>query len=384
MKNEFRYEPVFLNENAIGSFNERQGKLVSEWFGMSKNDGVACVSIVGGLYSMDYDFLSAQLEAIEKDDEVKSVVLHINSPGGAVAGLFDCCDYIKSMKKPITAYISGMACSAAYAIASSCGKVYAQQDSQTGCCGCYAHPVEPDYKSLGLLHRVFRSKNAPRKNVSCVTDEKEAEAYQSEIDQLGDKYLAYVAANRGVDVETAEKTFGQGASVSAMYALANGMIDGICTIEDACKPREESVCEPNEETTSCSQSESEGEDMDITSMSAEERRELFNALCEAEPSLVSERVEEAKRIENERVCGLNALRNGTDAVNVIVDAAVEQGKCANDIALDVIKAMRENPAPTHEEERKASLEGLVNDTTPVATPLVKSEDQLIEEMVGRM
>lgn len=373
MKNEKYFEKTYLNENAAGAFNERIEKVVSTWGGLPVKNGKATISVYGCLGPMDYDLLTAQLEILKNDEEVKSVTLHINSPGGAVSGLFDCCDYIKSFGKPINAYISGMACSAAYAIATSCDKVYAQQDSETGCCGCYAHPIEPDYEKMGLLHRVFRSKNAPRKNVSCITNEDEAKAFQEEVDAHGDKYLAYVAANRGIDVETAEKTFGQGASVSAEYALENGMIDGICSIEDMGT------------TSSSLTEEGEGEDMDITQMSAEEQATLFAQLCEANPSLLNARVEEARRLEAERVNALNDLRNGTEAVNAIVDAAVAEGRSASDIALDVVKAMKDNPAPTaREEARDKALEDLVASTETIAIPVAKSEDQLIEEMVSRL
>lgn len=380
MKNENRYEINFLNENAVGAFAERVDKVTSKW-GYSKRDGVGVVSVYGGLYTSDYDLLTAELEILENDEKIESVVIHINSPGGSTAGLFDCCDYIKGMTKKTTAYISGMACSAAYAIATSCNKVYAQQDSETGCCGCFAHVLETTeeaYKRMGFFSRIFRSKNAPKKNLS-VSMEEVAEEIQANVDALGDKYLAYVAGNRGVDVAVAEETFGQGAVVSASYALANGMIDGICTIEEAM------MADETETTSSSLPEEGEGEDtMDVFAMNAEEQATLFAQLCEANPSLLSERVEEARRAESARVADLNALRNGTEAVDALVDAAVTEGKSASDIALDVIKAMKENPAPTHDETRASALDSLVEATETVAIPVAKSEDQLIEEMVSRL
>lgn len=366
------YEKTFLNENAIGAYSERKNKLVAEFLGCTKgDDGVATVSVYGGLYPIDYDWLTSCLEGLKADDAVEKVVMHINSPGGAVAGLFDCCDYIKSFGKPITAYISGMACSAAYAIATACDKVYSQQDAETGCCGCYAHLVETSddaLKAWGFLTRVFRSKNAPRKNLSIVTNEEEAKAFQAEVDALGDKYLAYVAANRGVDVETAEKTFGQGASVTAEHAVEAGMIDGVCSIEQI-----PGASVTDEETTSSSlNEEGEGEDMDINSMSAEEQAALFAQLCEANPSLLEERVEEARRAEDERVSALDALRNGSEAVDAVVDAAVADGRCAADIALDVVKVMKDNPAPVSGEARTSAVKALADDTVDVGVPMSSS------------
>ena len=371
MKNN-TYEATFTNVNAVEMFTERVEKIVSRWEGIAVNtDGRATVSVYGCLGSMDYDCLTANLEMLKNNKDVKSVTLHINSPGGAVAGLFDCCDYIKSFDKPINAYISGMACSAAYAIATSCDKVYSQQDAETGCCGCYAHPMENDFEKMGLLHRVFRSKNAPRKNLSVITNEEEAEKFQASIDAMGEKYLQYVADCRGVSLEDAEKTFGQGASVSAEYALANGMIDGICSIEEVA-------------TTDSSLEEGEGEDMDISTMSAEEQATLFAELCNANPSLVAERVEAARAAETQRVSALNALRNGSEAINTLVDAAVTDGRTAESIAFDVIKAMNEDAKVASDMAREEALKALADNTETVAIPSAKSEDQLIKEMAERL
>lgn len=380
------YEMNYINENAIGSYDERRMKSFTSWYGATLTEGIGAVSVYGGLgdswFGNSYDDITMGLEAMRKNKDCKAIVLFINSPGGQVTGLFDCCDYIKAVnaEKPVYAYVSGMACSAAYAIASSCSKVYLQKDAETGCCGCFANVVEMSeegYKKEGFLHKVFRSKNAPKKNLSLITDEETSEAFQKSVDENGDRYLAYVADNRGIAVEKAEETFGKGAVVSADYALANGMIDGIISVEEL-------MDEINNGTTSSSLAESEGEDMDITKMSAEEQATLFAQLCEANPSLVAERVEAAKKAENERVSALNELRNGSEAINAIVDAAVADGRSAEAIALDVIKAMKTEAPKANEEARKATLDAYAEGTEVVATPVAKSEDQLIEELVDRM
>lgn len=375
-------EILCLNESAVASFSERGAKLMSEWVGATLgSDGIGRVSIYGGLGNgyfeafSTYEEIAANIETLRNDDKCKSIALFINSPGGAAIGLSDLCSYISGCEKPIHAYVTGMACSAAYAIATACDSIWMQEDAETGCCGCYAHVLEAKdeaYEKAGFISRIFRSKNAPKKNLS-INEEGVAEDYQSKVDELGDKYLSMVMQNRGIEDG---KVFGEGAVVSASYALEVGMVDGICTVED--------FIAHVTETTSSSQSESEGEDMDINQMSAEQQKEIFDMLCKANPSLVSERVEAAKKAESERVSALNALRGESDVVNAIVDAAVADGRTAESIAFDVINAMKEEVKVTNEKARKAALGAFAESTTDVPTPAVKSEDQLIEEMVSRM
>lgn len=377
----------FLDKASVGNFSAREKKLVSEVLSscFDRMNNVGYIDIYGGLgngfwdSSISYTEISAKLEAFMQDEDIQSVVLLINSPGGMAEGLLDCCNYIRecATKKPINAYITGMACSAAYAIAVSCNKVYGIADGTTGCCGCYAEALEikeETYEKMGFLHRIFRSANAPKKNLSVITDKEASEEYQAFITATGDQYLEYVASCRGIDKETAEKTFGRGAVVTNEYAVESGMIDGICSIERFI-----------ELTCSVPTDESEGEDMDITTMSAEEQKEVFDALCSANPSLLNERMDAVRQAEKDRVEGLNALRDGSGEVDAIVDAAVKDGRTAEAIGLDVIKAMKANAGKAKEEAKAALLESLAEDTTTVATPSAeKSETEVIDDLASRI
>ena len=123
--------------------------------------------------------------------------------------------------------------------------------------------------------------------------------------------------------------------------------------------------------------------MDITAMSAEEQATLFAQLCEANPSLIEERVEAARNAENARVTALNGLRNGSEAINAIVDAAVADGRTAEAIALEVIGAMNAEAARSNEQAREKALEALAQNTETVAVPSAKSEDEIMDEFFGK-
>ncbi len=56
---------------------------------------------------------------------ISNIILHIDSPGGMVTGVHECAEMIYQArgKKPMTAYVSGMAASAAYWLASAVMKL---------------------------------------------------------------------------------------------------------------------------------------------------------------------------------------------------------------------------------------------------------------------
>ena len=170
-----------LRKGYYASVEERQRCMAQAW-GMSVNTetGIAVVSVSGATYASfygpgTYSLLRAQIEALLGNEEVTQIVLEVNSPGGDVNGLFECCEYLSKAKeqKPIHCHVTGMCCSAAYALAASCTDISATETSEIGSVGVYAQAYDwEEYeKRQGLLSRIFRSKNAERKNQSAFTEE---------------------------------------------------------------------------------------------------------------------------------------------------------------------------------------------------------------------
>ena len=349
-------------------------------YGMSVLDnGTAVVPVMGVLGDwMPYSYITGMIEKALKRDDINEIVLLIDSPGGAVAGLFDSCRFIEkaSKKKKCTAYVTGMACSAAYAIATACDEIYMMEDAEVGSCGCYAHAVEYSdayFEKEGFLHRVFRSKCSPKKNCSVITDEVEAEAFQDEIDALGEKYLRYVAKRRKCAYSDALENFGKGGVLMGEKAIAAGMVDGIKTLEElgieeadegSTKARKTAMNDGKEINAIENNSPldgGEGDDMDINAMSEEQRRETFEALCSLQPDLTDSIVKSAKDEERKRILALGELRNGSAEVDAIVDSAVEDGRGAEAVAIDIVKAMK-SAKDEVKDRRKAELDSLAEDT----------------------
>ena len=369
---------MFLSEE-FSMDTPRSTQMYTDW-GMSVLDnGMAVVPVMGVLGDwMPYSYITGMVEKAVQMDSVNEIILSINSPGGAVAGLFDSCRYIEkaSKKKKCIAYVTGMACSAAYAIATACDEIYMMEDAEVGSCGCYAHAVEYSdayFEKEGFLHRVFRSKCSPKKNCSVITDEAEAEAFQAEIDALGEKYLKYVAKRRKCAYSDALENFGKGGVLMGEKAIAAGMVDGIKTLEElgieeadtgstkTNKVATEDGTEINATENNSPLDGGEGDDMDINAMSEEQRRETFEALCSLQPDLTDSIVKSAKDEERKRILALGELRNGSAEVDAIVDSAVEDGRGAEAVAIDIVKAMK-SAKDEVKDRRNAELDSLAEDT----------------------
>ena len=95
---------------------------------------VAKNGFFGGSGSTSYESIVNQTKSFV-DSGAKEIFFNIDSGGGEVTGLFATSDYIASLASKgvkTIALVDGMACSAAYALASSCSEVYATSSSELG------------------------------------------------------------------------------------------------------------------------------------------------------------------------------------------------------------------------------------------------------------
>src|SRR3989344_7131970 len=70
--------------------------------------GVIATEDVGSIFERNFASSDSILEFLDKavkDDSVKGIMLEINSPGGTVVASKEIADKIKTIKKPVVAYI---------------------------------------------------------------------------------------------------------------------------------------------------------------------------------------------------------------------------------------------------------------------------------------
>jgi signal peptide peptidase SppA len=183
-------------------------------------------------------FTASMKEAIE-NPQVGTIVIDIDSPGGAVTGIPELSDLIRSNSarhggKRIVAIANSLAASAAFWIGSSADEFVAIPSGDVGSVGAFAahsdisEKLAAEGERITLIHAgKFKVEGNPFEPLS-----DDARAFmQSRVDDAFDQFVSDVAQNRGVSIADVKSGFGQGRTLSASDALAAGMIDGIETME---------------------------------------------------------------------------------------------------------------------------------------------------------
>lgn len=100
------------------------------------------------------EFIREQLKAAKSDDDVKAVILKINSPGGEVLAADEINaaikDFQQSSSKPVIASMGTLAASGGYYVAAPCRWIVANELTITGSIGVIMH----GYNYRGLMNKL--------------------------------------------------------------------------------------------------------------------------------------------------------------------------------------------------------------------------------------
>ncbi|MFQ0992924.1 S49 family peptidase [Gilliamella apicola] len=210
------------------------------------NTDIAVIDVIGSIFTRANIFteicdavaineLEIELDKALYDDSIKAIILRIDSPGGEVTGIHEFANYLDEACeiKPIVAYVNGMACSAAYWIASATSYIYADKTATLGSIGVVAAWTD-DSKArteAGLTDYEVVSSQSPNKRLDPTKDDGRAEL-QKHIDGLADIFIDDVAAFRDVTRDKVLADFGQGGTFLADEAVTKGLADEISSFRD--------------------------------------------------------------------------------------------------------------------------------------------------------
>lgn len=180
--------------------------------------------------------IGAMFQAAQAEPSVGAIVLDINSPGGAAAGVEELAQLIYQARgaKPVVAVANHMAASAAYWIATAADEIVVSPSAQVGSIGVFAAhqdqsaAMEQDGVKVTLISAgKYKTEGNPYQPLS-----EEAMAYaQSMVDETYATFVKAVARGRGVGVAAVRDGFGQGRMVGAKEAVSQGMADRIDTMD---------------------------------------------------------------------------------------------------------------------------------------------------------
>jgi signal peptide peptidase SppA len=171
------------------------------------------------------------------DSRVQRIMLHIDSPGGTVAGTGDLGDDIASASsiKPTAAFIEDLGASAAYWIASQAQTIYASPHSQVGSIGVYGvvHDTSEAAAKQGVKVHVLKTGAhkggvIPGAPVSDATLKK----MQAQVEQVHEAFVSAVAKGRGM-APSAIAPLADGSVYPARKALSTGLVDALSNFRTA-------------------------------------------------------------------------------------------------------------------------------------------------------
>lgn len=190
-----------------------------------------------GRWATGYDYIWRAFKRGMDDSDVRAIALSIHSPGGMVAGCFECVDAMFDIRgrKPVRAFANDSAYSAAYAIASVAQSgITVTRSGGVGSVGV----ITQHWDMSGMLERygekvtlIFAGAHKADGNpFEKLPDEVKARI-QEKIDALYDVFVSTVARNRGMDEQVVRDT--EALTFTAQEALSNGMADAIGSFDDA-------------------------------------------------------------------------------------------------------------------------------------------------------
>ena len=185
-----------------------------------------------------------ELQKLRKDDQVKAVVIRVNSPGGSAFASEQIWHEIQLLKaeKPVVISMGGMAASGGYYISCGANKIVAEPTTLTGSIGIFGMIPEGRellQDKLGLRFDVVKTNKHADFGASAVMgilargfDESECALMQGMIERGYDIFIGRVAEGRGITKDSVD-VIGQGRVWTGEQAIKIGLVDQLGYLDDA-------------------------------------------------------------------------------------------------------------------------------------------------------
>lgn len=205
-------------------------------------NGIAIIPIAGALMKKKSKFggtssveTRAAVRKAVHDEKVKAILLHIDSPGGTVAGTADLAADVRSANgiKPVYAHIEDLGASAAYWVASQARRITANATAEVGSIGTLLvlDDTSGMYAAKGIKVHVIST--GKYKGAGCdgapVTDD-HIKMFQETVDDLNEHFLKGVAQGREMSM-AAVRAVADGRCHIAAKAKALGLIDEVASLD---------------------------------------------------------------------------------------------------------------------------------------------------------
>lgn len=192
----------------------------------------------GGSSCIDYQKFVPLIISLADDENIKGMVLRVNSPGGSAFGseqIGDALDYFKSKGKPLAVSMGDYAASGGYWISAGGDKIFADPLTITGSIGIFGliPSGQKLMNKLGLnVEYVSTNPNAQFPTFFKPLTEMQLDAIQKTVSQGYDKFVSRVAQGRHM-AEAEVRRIGEGRVWDAETAKKIGLVDELGGIQEA-------------------------------------------------------------------------------------------------------------------------------------------------------
>ncbi len=192
----------------------------------------------GASTGINYQKLVPIITQLADDDNIKGLVLRVNSPGGSAFGsdqIGEALDYFQSKKKPLAVSMGDYAASGGYWISCGADRIFADPLTITGSIGIFG--LIPNVKGLsdklGINPQsVSTNPAADFPTLFTPMDEKQLSIMQKYVETGYDRFIKRVATGRKM-TETKVRQIAEGRVWNAMKAKEIGLVDELGSLKDA-------------------------------------------------------------------------------------------------------------------------------------------------------
>jgi len=202
----------------------------------SWNKGVGYVEIEGTI--VDATETVRQLKALERNSQVKGILIRVNSPGGVTAPSHEIYDEIKRIRDdgtPVIVSMGALAASGGYYVSAPATRIVANPQTLTGSIGVIMEfpMVKGLMDKIGVGVEVVKSRvhkdiGSPFRDMT----DQDRELLQDVVVDAYDQFVSVVSTERKIP-EDSVRAFADGRIMTGRQALAYGLVDTLGTFEDA-------------------------------------------------------------------------------------------------------------------------------------------------------
>ncbi|HQT14833.1 S49 family peptidase [Reyranella sp.] len=298
-------------------------------------------------WATGYEYIWKAFDRGLGDDAVKGIALIIDSPGGMVAGNFDLVDRMFAARgiKPVRAYASEYAYSAAYSIASAADSITLPRTGDVGSIGVVTThlDVSKAYEEIGFkVTFIFAGKHKVDGNAYEPLPDDVKASIQADIDYLYGIFVDTVARNRGLDPNTVRAT--EANTFRADEALEAGLADFVGPLDNALADFAADLTNPAGDDTVSDQKATvtvasvKADHPDVATALINEGREAAQATAKTTTETAVATALTAERGRVAKLDGFARTYGGNANALKIIDGAKADGSKPEDVAMQLIES----------------------------------------------